>query len=141
VVFTGPHIHEQRKPDAVGGVYCPAATGRHCWGFKSFLPVLFYGKAPDLHLGSKATAITSTEVVERAVVGTHPVPKPVGWMLWLVELATRYGETVCDPFMGSGTTGVACVDSGRNFVGIELDPVYFDRSRRRIGEAIKLSRS
>jgi hypothetical protein len=59
VVWTGPHIHEQRKPDAIGGVFCPAAQGRHQWGFKSFLPVLFYGKAPSLHLGSKPTAILS----------------------------------------------------------------------------------
>jgi hypothetical protein len=40
LVWTGPHIHEQRKPDAIGGVFCPAGTGRHVWGFKQFLPAL-----------------------------------------------------------------------------------------------------
>ena len=138
-VFTGQHIHEQRKPDAVGGVYCSAASGRHCWGFKSFLPVLFYGKAPDIQMGSKATAIASNETVDRKEIG-HPVPKPLGWMKWLVSLASRQGETVLDPFMGSGTTGVACANLGRAFIGIEREPTYFDIACRRIEEAYRQPR-
>ena len=133
-VFTGQHIHEQAKPDAIGGVYCPAASGRHCWGFKSFLPVLFYGKAPDLHRGSKATAIYSTETVSRDEIG-HPVPKPLGWMKWLVGLSSRSDETILDPFMGSGTTGVAAVQMGRKFIGIEREPKYFDIACKRIEDA------
>jgi DNA modification methylase len=133
-VFTGQHIHEQRKPDAIGGIYCPAANGRHCWGFKSFLPVLLYGKAPDLQNGSKATAIYSTETVNREEIG-HPVPKPIGWMKWLVNLASRQGETILDPFMGSGTTGVAAVQMGRRFIGIEREPKYFDIACKRIEDA------
>jgi len=53
-------------------------------------------------------------------------------MAWLVNELTEAGETVCDPFMGSGTTGVACVRYGRNFVGIEKDPVYFEVARKRL---------
>ena len=134
VVFTGPHIHEQMKPDAIGGIYCPAASGRHCWGFKSFLPVLLYGNAPDLHLGSRATAIYSTETVDRYEID-HPVPKPLGWMKWSVKLASREGETILDPFMGSGTTGVAAVQMGRDFIGIEREPAYFDIACKRIEDA------
>jgi site-specific DNA-methyltransferase (adenine-specific) len=132
-VFTGPHIHEQRKPDAIGGVYCPAGCGRNVWGFKRFLPVLLYGGAPDLHLGAFVpTAISSTEVAETV---DHPTPKPTGWMKWLVNLTSRPGETVLDPFMGSGTTGVACHRLGRRFIGIEIEPRYFDIACRRIEEA------
>lgn len=138
-IFTGQHIHEQRKPDAIGGVYCPAANGRHCWGFKSFLPVLLYGKAPNLHLGSKATAILSTETVDRSEID-HPVPKPLGWMKWLVGFSSLEGETILDPFMGSGTTGVACVNLGRRFIGIEIEPRYFDIACRRIEEAYRQPR-
>ena len=132
-VFIGPHIHELPKFDALGGVYCSAATGRHQWGFKNFLPVLLYGTYPDLHKGAKyPTVIASNETAEK---NGHPVPKPVGWMRWLVALTTRRGETVLDPFMGSGTTGVAAVQQGRQFVGIEREPKYFDIACERIARA------
>jgi site-specific DNA-methyltransferase (adenine-specific) len=55
----------------------------------------------------------------------------------LVVDYTQPGEMVCDPFMGSGTTGVACVQTGRAFCGIEQDEKWFDLSRRRISEALK----
>ena len=55
----------------------------------------------------------------------------------LVKLFTNFGESVIDPFMGSGTTGVACVKLGRKFIGIELDPTYFDIACKRIEEAYR----
>ena len=132
-VFIGPHIHELPKFDALGGVYCSAATGRHQWGFKNFLPVLFYGTYPDLHKGAQyPTVISSNETAEK---NGHPVPKPLGWMRWLVALTTRRGETALDLYMGSGTTGVACVQQGRKFIGIEREPKYFEIACRRIEQA------
>ena len=56
-------------------------------------------------------------------------------MTWLIQLTTIPGETVLDPFMGSGTTGVACVRTGRKFIGIEKDSTYFAIAERRIREA------
>lgn len=133
-VFIGPHIHELPKFDALGGVYCSAATARHQWGFKNFLPVLFYGTYPDLHKGAQyPTVIASNETAEK---NGHPVPKPVGWMRWLVALTSRRGETVLDPFMGSGTTGVAAVEQGRRFFGIERERKYFDIACERIERAL-----
>jgi site-specific DNA-methyltransferase (adenine-specific) len=132
-IFIGPHIHELPKFDALGGVYCSAATGRHQWGFKNFLPVLFYGTYPDLHEGAKfPTVIASNETAEK---NGHPVPKPLGWMTWLVNIASRAGETVLDPFLGSGTTGVAAIQLGRKVIGIEREPKYFDIACRRIEQA------
>lgn len=132
-IFIGQHIHEMPKFDALGGVYCSAATGRHQWGFKNFLPVLLYGTYPDLQNGAKyPTVIASNETAEK---NGHPVPKPVGWMKWLVQLSTRHNETVLDPFMGSGTTGVACVNLGRKFIGIERERKYFDIAVERIKQA------
>jgi DNA modification methylase len=125
--FVGPHFQELPKASAMGGVYCPAATGRHRWGFKTLLPVLFYGTDPTLHKGARPTVITSTAAAEK---NGHPCPKPVEWMVWLVERVTLPGETVIDPFMGGGTTGVACVLTGRNFIGIEMSEQYCQ-----IGEA------
>jgi site-specific DNA-methyltransferase (adenine-specific) len=63
----------------------------------------------------------------------HPTQKPVALMEPLVRVAD---ESVLDPFMGSGTTGVACVKTGRKFVGIEIDPGYFEIAKKRIQKAI-----
>lgn len=121
-------------PDAVGGIYIPSAMGRNPWGFSSVQHCLFYGSAPDLHKGAKATAIYSTETADK---NGHPCPKPLGWMQWVIDLATRRGELVLDPFMGSGTTGVAAVKLGRRFVGIEIEPKYFAIACKRISDALK----
>ena len=65
----------------------------------------------------------------------HPCPKPINWASWLViRSALRHG-VILDPFMGSGTTGVACINLGRRFIGIEIEPKYFDIACRRIREA------
>ncbi len=60
-------------------------------------------------------------------------------MLELVSLFTDPDTTILDPFMGSGTTGVACARLGRKFIGIEIEPKYFDIACRRIEEAYKQS--
>ena len=65
----------------------------------------------------------------------HPTQKPLPLMKWCIEKYTNPGDTVLDPFMGSGTTGVACVQTGRNFIGIEIDPGYFEIAQRRIHDA------
>jgi site-specific DNA-methyltransferase (adenine-specific) len=63
----------------------------------------------------------------------HPTQKPVGVMMWVMEKAKVAADaTVLDPFMGSGSTGVAAVRTGRNFIGIEKDPHHFETARRRI---------
>lgn len=62
----------------------------------------------------------------------HPTQKPVALLEYLIRTYTNEGETVLDNCMGSGSTGVACVNTGRNFIGIELDPVYFEIAKDRI---------
>jgi len=65
----------------------------------------------------------------------HPTEKPVELAKHFILLHTRPGDLVCDPFMGSGTTGVACVQTGRNFIGIEIDPNYYAIAEKRIAQA------
>jgi site-specific DNA-methyltransferase (adenine-specific) len=65
----------------------------------------------------------------------HPTQKPVALYEYLIRTYTNEGDTVLDITMGSGTTGVACVQTGRNFIGIEIDPTYFAIAERRIAEA------
>ena len=63
----------------------------------------------------------------------HPTQKPVALMEYLIKTYTNEGETVFDGFMGSGTTGVAAKNLGRNFIGVELDEKYFNIAKERIG--------
>lgn len=67
----------------------------------------------------------------------HPTQKPVDLLIQLIELYTRPGDTVLDFTMGSGSTGVACALTGRNFIGIELDDEYFEIAKKRIAEVSK----
>ena len=72
----------------------------------------------------------------RSREGTHPTEKPAPLIAELVGDFTQEGEIILDPFMGSGTTGVAAVKNGRRFIGIERDPRYFEVARRRIEKAL-----
>ena len=65
---------------------------------------------------------------------THPTQKPVALMEYLIKTYTNEGELVLDFTMGSGTTGVACKNLGRDFIGIEMDDKYFDIAKERINE-------
>ena len=67
-----------------------------------------------------------------SIYKVHPTQKPVALMEYLIKTYTNEGETVLDFCMGSGTTGVACVQTGRHFIGIEKDPIYFKIATRRI---------
>lgn len=67
----------------------------------------------------------------------HPTQKPVALLEYLIRTYTNDGETVMDNCMGSGSTGVACVNTGRNFLGIELDKNYFNIADQRIQQAIQ----
>lgn len=66
----------------------------------------------------------------------HPTQKPIDVMRWCLSFIPDC-QTILDPFMGSGTTGVACAKLGRKFIGIELEPKYFDIACKRIEEAYK----
>lgn len=65
----------------------------------------------------------------------HPTQKPVPLLEYLIKTYTNPGDVVLDPTMGSGSTGVACVNTGRNFIGMELDTGYFAIAQERIAEA------
>jgi site-specific DNA-methyltransferase (adenine-specific) len=73
------------------------------------------------------------KATERGEVRVHPTQKPVAIMRWCIEQTK--GAVILDPFMGSGTTGVAAIQLGRKFIGIEIDPGYFDIACKRIREA------
>ena len=69
---------------------------------------------------------------------THPSMKPPELMAWLIETARiGVGKTVLDPYMGVGSTGIACIRTGRAFIGIEIDAEYFDIARERLENELR----
>lgn len=138
VFSSAPMAWALPAPVTIGGVHLPSSVGRTPWGFTSWSLCLMYGRAPDLNKGHKPTWTRSTEKSPPDV--DHPTVKPLSWMEWAVSLGSRACETVLDPFMGSGTTGVACMNLGRSFIGIEREPKYFDIACRRIEDAQRQSR-
>ena len=68
--------------------------------------------------------------------GYHPTQKPVALLEYLIKTYTNEGDTVLDNCMGSGSTGVACINTNRNFIGYELDEKYFEIAEKRINEAM-----
>lgn len=67
----------------------------------------------------------------------HPTQKPLAVMEWVIDNYTKPDTLILDPYMGSGTTGVACVRLGRDFVGVERDPRYFAVAQERIAQATR----
>ncbi len=103
-----------------------------------FIPsqeLAFYGKLPGAWFGGSCVRSVwhGTAPKER----NHPTQKPTGLLKWVVLNTTAPGAVCLDPFMGSGTTGVACAKLGRKFIGIEIEPKYFDIACKRIEEAYK----
>lgn len=99
-------------------------------GFNNWLAAVIAGSKPH-----KSNSWNFFEFSIREDMPDHPSPKPIEYMLKLIERVTNPGDTIFDPFMGSGTTGVACVQLGRNFIGCEIDPQYYAISERRIRDA------
>ena len=112
----------------------PASSSRSkVGGFSHWSPILLYG---DIKL---PVDFKSWHAIANAYPNGfgHPSPKPECVMTWLVSEIANSGATILDPFMGSGTTGVACARLGRRFIGIEIEPRYFDIACRRIEQAYR----
>ena len=131
------HLYD--PPRAQGAIFYPAGVNIGPWGFVCSQPLFYYGKDPFLALGMGCRP-NGFSTMEGAEKNGHPCPKPIGQTRWMVSRVSFAGETVLDPFMGSGTTGVACANLGRAFIGIEREPSYFDIACRRIEEAYKQPR-
>jgi DNA modification methylase len=97
-------------------------------GYGNWLAAVITGNRPR-------PGITFFEFAIRGKMPDHPSPKPIEYMRKLIIRLTNPGDIILDPFMGSGTTGVACVQFNRNFIGIEIDPGYFEIAKKRIEDA------
>lgn len=109
-----------------------AGVGSGPWGFCCWQPILVYGKDPFLYAGAGRRPDVYQQCKNEVAKNGHPTPKPTNVMCWLIQRTTGEGETILDPFMGSGTTGIACIRTGRRLIGIEIDKGYFDIACDRI---------
>lgn len=120
-------LWEYPKPNWLMAWIHPAGTGCGPWGFTTFNPVLAYGKDPYLANGKGSRADSIVMQADRNGVNGHPVPKPVEVWKWFVERGSlNSGDLVLDPFLGSGTTVIACEQLGRRCFGLEIEPRYVD---------------
>lgn len=114
------------KPDWIMAWFMPGSINRTRAGkFRHWEPVLIYGE-------ERAPVDAKVFPPIGADRNGHPCPKPDAIVRWLVNELCPRGGTVLDTFMGSGTTGVAALQLGRKFIGIEIEPKYFDIACRRI---------
>jgi hypothetical protein len=122
------------EPEWTMAWFTPSGVGRGPWGFCCWQPILCYGKDAKLAegKGSHPDAIVHTESSEDF---GHPCSKPINFWRWLVERCTNDGHIVYDPFNGSGTTMLACAQSGRTCYAIELSPAYVAVTLQRLADA------
>jgi site-specific DNA-methyltransferase (adenine-specific) len=119
------------RPDWVSCWHRTASQSRNIFGgFNHYSPIVVYGKC-NFPIDVYYTNGMITAIANKGI--DHPTPKDLGLYRWLVE--NSLGQKIFDPFMGSGTTGVACMQLGRNFIGCEIDPKYYAIAEKRIGEA------
>ena len=133
IVFCGngnQHLYPQ--PDWTLCWHIPAGNGYNAWGFTTWQPILAYGKPYRENGRAYPDSISMSPTSDD---NGHPCPKPDKLMSAIVSKYTAQNWTVFDPFMGSGSTGVACVKLDRNFIGSELSPEYFAIAERRIQSA------
>jgi site-specific DNA-methyltransferase (adenine-specific)/modification methylase len=114
-----PKIRRQGFLNSCELVVCLWNRG-HTWNF---------GRQRDMHNFYEGPICMSPE---RVKAPKHPAQKPVRLLRHLIGIASNPGDLVLDPFMGVGSTGVAAMELGRRFVGMELDPAYFAAARTRL---------
>jgi len=115
------------NPQKIPGGRAGTITRDHCSG-------VYRNKGKYTHV-SDGTVHPGSVLYFKSETGQHPTQKPVALMEWLVRAYSNAGDIVLDPFMGSGSTGVACMNAGRAFIGIERNKEFFDIACKRIEEA------
>lgn len=118
-------------PNWIVAWHKPAAMGRSPVGFNNWEPVLLWGKTV------KQTAdVVVAPIVADCAIDFHPCPKPIKWATGLLDILSRPGDLVVDPFMGSGTTMRAARDMGRRYIGIEVSTEFCEQAVRRLDQGV-----
>jgi site-specific DNA-methyltransferase (adenine-specific) len=125
-----------------GGNYyeLPPSRGWLVWHKPDATPSMAQAELAWTNLNQNTKHITHSISATNGERVGHPTQKPLRVMQWTIMQAAKNAITILDPFMGSGTTGVAAVQEGRKFIGIESEPKYFDIACRRIEDAQRQER-
>jgi DNA modification methylase len=147
VVITPGNTNVFKYPaaDWIGAWTWDTTTARGFWGWAQWQPILLYGEDVWPGTNSRGGALKSDRIhfsggeakIVNAEGGGHTCPKPLAFMKKMIGRFSLGGETILDPFMGSGTTLVACQRLGRMGTGIEIDPEYFAIACKRVDEATR----
>jgi len=140
VILTCGHTNIWKYPEAnwIMAWVNPAGANRNSWGFTCWQPILCYGKDVYLAngLGARQDIIIHNETSEK---WGHSCPKPIEfWKKLLLRGSIKENDTILDPFLGSGTTAVACKQLKRNFIGIEISEKYCEIARQRLRQEVLL---
>jgi site-specific DNA-methyltransferase (adenine-specific) len=127
-----PFIYTRFPPDWLIAWYKGSPGHRAFVGFNDWEPLLVYGKNDGVVMHDHFYAKPETSP------NGHPCPKSVEWASWLIRHATREGDLILDPFMGSGTTLVAARNLNRRAIGIELSPTYCEIAIERLRQDLLL---
>lgn len=127
------HFSLYPQPDSFGAFYQPAAVGLQVFGNLDAQPIFYYGKNPTKkNMGTPCSYL----LTESPGKNGHPCPKPINvWMRLLANMSLP-GQTVLDPFLGSGTTLVAAKILGRKAVGIEIEEKYAEIAAKRLQQEV-----
>ncbi len=138
IVTPGPKAFQlYPKCESLGALIQPATSSLNMWGRASSQPVLYYGRPPRIGKDIGETTFTINDAASPGSDG-HPCPKPLKVWKQLLLLGSEPGETVLDPFMGSGTTLRAAKDLGRKAIGIELEEKYCEIAANRMCQEVLL---
>ena len=131
-LFVAAKNFVQMRPTAMQWSFDPVV----CWWTDGGKPWSAGTASKDFIIANTAPVIANPNNIEKG----HPCPRPLDLMMSVVGQWVRPDTTCLDPFMGSGTTGVACMNLGRKFIGIEIEPKYFDIACERIDQAQRQQR-
>lgn len=126
-LFVAAKNFVQMRKTAMQWSYDPVVT----WWTPGAVPWYAGTSSKDFHVGNTAAAVSKKGAIEKG----HPCPRPLDTVAKIVQQWCRPGGVVLDLFMGSGTMGVACVANDRRFIGVEMEPKYFDIACARIHNA------
>jgi site-specific DNA-methyltransferase (adenine-specific) len=136
--FTCGVLNQWKYPRPNWGLclYSANSNGSGPWGFTCWQPVLCYGKDPYLQNGKgrQPDALCYTNLAKSE--NDHPCPKPLKLWSWVVNRCTMPGETILDPFAGSGTTGRAAKDLGRKAILIEREERFCEMAALRLAQDV-----
>jgi site-specific DNA-methyltransferase (adenine-specific) len=134
VILWGADHFYPRLPDSGRWLAFDKLNGMEPWDSFSDVEFGWHSKDKAARLFSMKWKGLACDKTEESGLREHTTQKPIRLMRWCIEQAGE-PQIILDPFMGSGTTGVACAQLGRKFIGIEIEPKYFDIACRRIEQA------